>query len=160
MISRDTGCRPHEILKLRIKDIVFKNSGNHQYAEVSVNGKTGSRSISLINSIPYVKDWLDNHPQQGNANAPLICGYSKSLGRRINSITITLLYKQYKTGLFTKLLDSPNISAEEKQKIKELLRKPWNPYIRRHSALTEKLEAYGIVPKGKQISDLLTTRPI
>lgn len=26
-MSRDTGCRPHELLKLRIKDIVFKNAG-------------------------------------------------------------------------------------------------------------------------------------
>jgi integrase len=41
-ISRDTSCRPHEILKLRIKDIFFKTSGNYQYAEVLVNGKTGT----------------------------------------------------------------------------------------------------------------------
>jgi hypothetical protein len=27
---------------------------------------------------------------------------------------------------------------EDKQGIRELLKKPWNPYIRRHSALTEK----------------------
>jgi integrase len=37
-ISRDSSCRPHELLKLRIKDIVFKMSGNRQYAEVLVNG--------------------------------------------------------------------------------------------------------------------------
>jgi integrase len=49
MICRDTGCRPHEILKLKIKDVVFKTSGNNQYAEVLVNGKTGSRHIPLIN---------------------------------------------------------------------------------------------------------------
>jgi integrase/recombinase XerD len=36
MISRDTGCRPHEILKLKIKDVVFKTSWNNQYAEVLV----------------------------------------------------------------------------------------------------------------------------
>ena len=54
-VSRDTSCRPHEILKLRIKDIMFKTAGNnnYQYAEVLVNGKTGSRHIPLINSIPY-----------------------------------------------------------------------------------------------------------
>jgi integrase/recombinase XerD len=108
MISRDTGCRPHEILKLRIRDVVFKTTttveGNRQYAEVLVNGKTGSRHIPLINSIPYVKDWLDQHPQQGNLNAPLICGYSKSLGRRLSPMAITKLYERYKTGLFSKLL--------------------------------------------------------
>ena len=63
MISRDTSCRPHEILRLRIKDIVFKMAGDRQYAEVMVNGKTGSRCVPLINSIPYVKDYLDDHPQ-------------------------------------------------------------------------------------------------
>jgi integrase len=55
-VAYDTGCRPHELLKLRIKDIVFKKSETRQYAEVLVNGKTGSRHIPLINSIPYVKD--------------------------------------------------------------------------------------------------------
>src|SRR5215218_1870722 len=39
---------------------------------------------------------------------------------------------------FSKLLQDPNITPEEKMRIKELLKKPWNPYIRRHSALTEK----------------------
>jgi integrase len=85
MISRDTGCRPHEILKLRLKDITFNTTdeGEHQYAEVLVNGKTVSRHIPLIDSIPFVKDWIDEHPQQGNLNAPLICGYGKRIGRRL-----------------------------------------------------------------------------
>ena len=67
-VSRDTSCRPHEILKLRVRDIVFKTAaGNCQYAEVLVNGKTGGRYIPLINSIPYVKDYLDHeHPMSAN----------------------------------------------------------------------------------------------
>ena len=138
MISRDTSCRPHEILKLKIKDIVFKTSGNNQYAEVLVSGKTGSRHIPLINSIPYVKDWLDEHPQAGNPNATLICGFGKRLGRRIQTITLDKIYTNYKIRLFHKLLQDPNISQEDKSKINELVKKPWNPYIRRHSALTEK----------------------
>jgi hypothetical protein len=40
--------------------------------------------------------------------------------------------------VFPKLLESPGVPQEDKQKIKELLKKPWNSYIRRHSALTEK----------------------
>ena len=51
-ISRDTSGRPNEILRLKIKDVVFKTtSDNYQYAEVLVNGKTGSRSTRY--SIPY-----------------------------------------------------------------------------------------------------------
>ena len=71
MVSRDTSCRPHEILKLKVKDIVFKTSGNYQYAEVFVNGKTGIRNIPLINSIPYVKDYLDHEHPNPEIQMPL-----------------------------------------------------------------------------------------
>jgi integrase len=140
MISRDTSCRPHEILTLRIKDVNFKTVNNRQYAEVLVNGKTGTRHIPLINSLPYLKDWLEDHPHSGNPNSPLICGYKRSIGRFISSHTLNKIYHLYQKGLFTKLASKnrPDISPEEKQKIRDLLGKPWNPYIRRHSALTEK----------------------
>ena len=51
---------------------------------------------------------------------------------------IDAIYQRYKTRLFHRLLEDPNVPVEDRQKIKELLKKPWNPYIRRHSALTEK----------------------
>jgi len=44
-MSRDTGCRPHELLKLRIKDVIFKNAEDKQYAEVLLTGKTGSTQL-------------------------------------------------------------------------------------------------------------------
>jgi hypothetical protein len=47
-MARDLSARPHETLNLKINDIVFKSVGNKQYAEVLVNGKTGSRHIPLI----------------------------------------------------------------------------------------------------------------
>jgi integrase len=59
-ISRDLSCRPHEILKLKIRDLSFKSVGTAQYVEVVVNGKTGTRPIPIINSIPYLKDYLDH----------------------------------------------------------------------------------------------------
>jgi integrase len=138
-MSRDTGCRPHELLKLRIKEVVFKTTGNRQYAEVLVNGKTGSRSIPLIDSIPYIKEYLvHGHPQSSNPNSILLCGNRKSLGRILNISSLARIYEKYKCRLFPKLLSDPNVSSEDKLKIKELLKKPWNPYVRRHSALTEK----------------------
>jgi integrase len=42
-VDMETACRPEEILKLKIKDIVFKTTGTKQYAQVFVNGKTGTR---------------------------------------------------------------------------------------------------------------------
>jgi integrase len=138
-MSWDTGCRPHELLKLRIKDITFKSAGNRQYAEILVNGKTGPRHIPLIDSIPYVKDYLDHeHPQPANPNAIFLCGNGKSLGRVLGIVSLYRIYKDYRTDFFPKLLVDPNVQPEDKQRIRELLKKPWNPYIRRHSSLTEK----------------------
>jgi integrase len=138
MIARDTSCRPSEILELRIKDLVFKMTGeNRQYAEIVVNGKTGTRAIPLINSIPRIKDLLDSHPQKNNSNAYLIQSESM-FGRRISIHALNLVYKKYKEVLFPSLLRDPLLDSDDKAKIKELLKKPWNPYIRRHSALTEK----------------------
>jgi integrase len=137
-IARDSSCRPHELLALKIKDVVFKLAGDRQYAEVLVNGKTGQRHIPLINSIPYLKDWLDDHPQSANPNAFLICGFDKSLGAQIEENTMNHVYSRYKSKIFPKLLEDRNIPTEDKEKIRELLKKRWNPYVRRHSALTEK----------------------
>jgi hypothetical protein len=41
--------------------------------------------------------------------------------------------------IFLNYLITPNISPEDKQKIRELLKKPWNPYVvGRHASLTQK----------------------
>jgi integrase len=139
-MSRDLSARPHEILNLKIKDVVFKNANGYQYAEVLVNGKTGSRHIPLIQSIPYIKDWLANHPSRNNPKSPLFVGLARqNMGRRqltINGLYQT--YQYYKEEFFPKLVEDPMISNEDKEKIKTLVTKPFNPYIRRHSALTEK----------------------
>jgi len=116
---------------MRIKHIVFKLAGDRQYAEVQVNGKTGQPFLPLINSIPYLKDWLADHPQPGNPDAILICGYGKSLGRSIRIESLNHIYQSYKKEIFPKLLQNPNVSAEDKAAIREVLKKPWNPYIRR-----------------------------
>ncbi len=192
-MSRDSAARPHELLKLRVKDVVFKLAPDEkQYAEILVNGKTGTRCIPLIDSIPYIKDWINQHPRSGNSNAILLCGFGKSLNQMIDERSLAKIYKRYKEKFFPKLLENPSVLPEDKQKIRELLKKPWNPYIRRHSSLTEKstilkehtlrqfagwspgpnmhlkylhyfgnesndsiLEAYGIISKGKHVSEAL-----
>ncbi|MGB8935416.1 MAG: hypothetical protein WCC17_09970 [Candidatus Nitrosopolaris sp.] len=111
---------------------------NKQYAEVLVNGKTGTRYIPLIQSIPYIKDWLSNHPNRNNPNSPLFLGLGRnSWGRQLTIIGLYQVYKYYKEEFFPKLLKDDTISNEDKEKIKCLLVKPFNPYVRRHSALTE-----------------------
>ncbi len=138
-VSRDLSARPHEILSLKNKDIIIKIIGTKQYAEVLVNGKTGSRHLPLIDSLPYIKQWLDSHPQRNNPEAHFICSLNrKTFAQQMNLGGLQYIYTHYKDQYFPKLLKDPTLPTEDKQHIKELLRKPWNPYIRRHSSLTQK----------------------
>jgi integrase len=137
-VSRDLSCRPHEILKLKIKDVVFKTIRTSQYAEVVVNGKTGTRPIPLINSLPYLKDWIDDHPQRTNPNAYLFCGLKKNFGRALTRSALYSVYMHYREEMFPRLLQDTSVPTADKETIKELLKKPWNPYIQRHNSLTEK----------------------
>ncbi|MFL6323623.1 MAG: hypothetical protein ACJ72C_02520, partial [Nitrososphaeraceae archaeon] len=63
--------------------------------------------------------------------------YNK-VGKQLTINGLYAIYKGYKERFFPKLLDDATISNEDKEKIKGLLSKPFDPYIRRHSALTEK----------------------
>ena len=129
-IARDSSCRPSEILNLKIRDLYFKTSGSNQYAEVVVNGKTGNRSIPLFASLPYVKDWIDNHPQGRNPNAFLIPSLDRKhrkFGNKMKEHSLNIIYRNYKLEFFPTLLDDPKVVPEDKKKIRERLRKPWNP---------------------------------
>jgi integrase len=141
MMSRDLSARPHEILGLKIKDVVFKTNGTQQYAEVLVNGKTGTRHIPLFSSVPYIKEWIDSHPQRNNKNTYLIPSLGrrvKNFGNKLGSLSLNIIYRNYKLNFFPSLLKDPKVPEEDKDKINNLLQKPFNPYIRRHSSLTEK----------------------
>jgi integrase len=148
-VSRDTSCRPSEILNLRIKDIVFEvttDGSNKQYAKATVNGKTGTRNVAIINAIPYVKEWINiHHPQRRNSNAffiPTLDKRYKRFGYKMSSMSLNHIYRNYRYNFFPKLLERKGeaLPEEDRQKIQKLLRKPWNPYIRRHTALTQKAQ--------------------
>lgn len=177
-MARDTSARPHELLKLKIRDIVFKMSPTGvQYAELVVSGKTTQRPLPLINSLPYVKDWLAEHPMRGNPDAPLFVNMTgKNRGKPMTEQNLYVIYQhQYRDGIHTKqrdvpgyfqrLLKDPSIMPEEKYRIEELLKKPWNPYVRRHTALTEKapilsrpmLEQHGGWKPGPRCQDATCT---
>jgi integrase len=134
----DTSCRPNELLTLKIKDIVFKTSGDRQYAEVLVNGKTGSRVIPLFNSIPFLKDWIEDHPHGRNTSSILFCGLGKRMGRQLSRYAIYDIYDHYRNKVFPSLLEDANVPKEDKGQLSKLLKKPFNPYILRHSTLTQK----------------------
>lgn len=64
----DAGLRGGEFTSLTVGDI-----SDHPYGlQVTVDGKQGRRTITLIPSVPYVNKWLDAHPADRNdGDAPL-----------------------------------------------------------------------------------------
>src|SRR5215831_8125286 len=112
----DTGASPHELLGLRIKDVEFiEGEGNGRYAKIVVNGKTGQRLLPLIDSIPYVTQWISEHPERDNGEAFLLFN-SQNPDKAIQVDTMHKAYTRYKKH-FTKLL-SRDIPEEDKKKIK------------------------------------------
>ena len=58
--------------------------------------------------------------------------------KKLETHSLNVLYSTMKNKLFPRLLEDPNIPHADKQKLKELLQKPINPYLRRHIGITEK----------------------
>ncbi|MDN5845608.1 MAG: hypothetical protein L0H53_04965 [Candidatus Nitrosocosmicus sp.] len=120
---------------------------------MTVNGKTGSRTLPLIDSIPYLKEWLLAHPYGNRQDSWLFVSLSdKNLSSNKNErnstkpitmsqLSVNGLLKRYKiqyNNLFQKLLEDKNVPEVDKSLIRNILTKLLNLYILRHSALTEK----------------------
>lgn len=141
--SLDTSARPHELLALKVGDVKVKHATEHTYAEVEVGrgGKTKSRTVPLILSLPYFKALLAVHPEPNNPHAFIFRSHNlRSRYRNVplRGTSLAGLYGELKKKHFPKLLERPDVPPEDKARIRELLQKPWNPYIRRHTSLTEK----------------------
>lgn len=70
----ETAGRAHEILSLTISDVRFTDYG----ADIRIpdKTKTGSREIPIIDSVPYIKAWLNIHPDP-KPNNPLIVSFNR-----------------------------------------------------------------------------------
>jgi integrase len=140
-MAMDTSCRPHELLGLKIKDIEFSFSddGKH-YALVRIkHGKTGPRTVPLIDSLPYLKEWIQQeHPTSSNSDSWLFVSTGNNHGSQLTYEGLVNRYDYFKKKYFPSLLSDPTIPDPDKSIIRNLLTKPFNPYVLRHSSLTEK----------------------
>ncbi|MBU2576537.1 MAG: site-specific integrase [Nanoarchaeota archaeon] len=64
-VLAESGCRIGEIGTLKIKNMSFEQYGTR----LTVNGKTGMRKILVINSTPYLQEWINHHPDNENPEA-------------------------------------------------------------------------------------------
>jgi len=113
-VCYDSACRATELLSLKIKHVSFDDYG----AVIMVDGKTGQRRIRLINSVPDLKIWLNQHPFKDNPEAPLWIDVSrKSYGKGL-----------YWSGLYQKVRTLAKRAG---------IKKKVYPHLFRHSRLTE-----------------------
>ncbi|HEX5186311.1 MAG TPA: tyrosine-type recombinase/integrase, partial [Nitrososphaeraceae archaeon] len=140
-MAMDTSFRPHELLGLKIKDIEFSISDDgKQYALVRIKqGKTGPRTVPLIDSLPYLKEWIQQeHPTSSNTDSWLFVSTGNNHGSQLTYEGLVNRYDYFKKKYFPKILTDPTIPDPDKSIIKNLITKPFNPYVLRHSSLTEK----------------------
>ena len=64
----ETGARIGELIDLTVGDIEDRDHGK----KVVIDGKTGSRRLPLVESVPYLNKWLSEHPEP-EPDAPLWC---------------------------------------------------------------------------------------
>lgn len=68
-VAFDSGARSGELLDLRVGDVTDHSHG----LQITVDGKKGQRTITLITAVPYLNRWLDDHPRGNESTAPLWC---------------------------------------------------------------------------------------
>jgi integrase/recombinase XerD len=83
------GLRVGEIGGLRVKDVVFEENGVRVHVQT---GKTGARSILVVEPEPYLRVWMRNHPQGDDVEAPLWIDFQ--YGKPIRYDTIRQMIKR------------------------------------------------------------------
>ena len=109
----ESGARIGEVMNIRLKD--FKPA--EAWADVTLFGKTGERTIAVISSAPAINNWINHHPTKNDIESFLFCSLNRST-----------MGKQPGYWYFNKLL------REAKKRVD--LKKPVNPHHFRHSRAT------------------------
>jgi site-specific recombinase XerD len=65
----ESGTRIGEFTGMKVGDLADDRHGK----KITVNGKTGKRTLLLVESVPYLNKWLEHYPTKANANSPLWC---------------------------------------------------------------------------------------
>ncbi len=129
----DLDARPHEITLLKLKHVRLKEK--YGEGEIPFTAKTGSGPILLTFSFPYIRDWLNEHPDKDNGEARLIC--KRKDGTPIQTRFIYDIMLRLRDRIKRLVISGSITDEREKERLEYLLNtKKWNPYCIRHSAIT------------------------
>ena len=91
MTQYDGAMRLGEMLSIQLKHIEFDEHG----LRVTITGKTGTRKIRLIDSVPYLRDWLNYHPFKNDKDSYLFINL-KTYGRKLKDNGIAQVLRRAK----------------------------------------------------------------
>lgn len=108
----DTGARIGEIGSMTINSVNFEDQGTI----VDLSGKTGKRSAFIIESTPFLNNWINLHPFKDDPNAPLWISMNQDPKYKYKPLSYRMYYKLF-----------------ERAFIKAKIKKKFNPHLFRHS---------------------------
>ncbi len=106
----ETGARIGELIDVTVGDIEDRKHGK----KIVIDGKTGSRRLPLVESVPYLNHWLNKHPNP-EKEAPLWCKIQQG------SPDDQLGYRYIREKILKRSMNDADID------------KPSNPHHYRHS---------------------------
>jgi integrase len=90
ILNYETAARINETRHIRIEDI----TQYEQYASVFIGvSKTQQRNLPIIQSIPYINQWLNNHPLRQNKKAYLFIGKYHGSYQQYSTPGLYLIFK-------------------------------------------------------------------
>lgn len=115
-VAWDAGPRSGELQELTIGDVYDREIGK----EIRVDGKTGPREVSITNAVPYLQQWLNQHPGGDDPDAPLWSKLKQSEG-----ISYRLFRDVFENAAARVGLEKPNDPTNfRKSSISDLASKP------------------------------------
>lgn len=109
----ELGPEANELLALKVGNVLPDEYG----AKVTLEGTGGVRTLRIVDSLPYIQEWLRRHPSKHDKTAPL---WTVKKGPRLTAMSYSTLYRMLK-----KLHRITGI------------KKPFSPKWWRHACLTK-----------------------
>jgi integrase len=147
-MARDTACRPHELLALKLRDVDQEIKVNpetgQEYARVWIPPYTKKKKLRkpfpMVYSIKNYRLWRQQHPESRNPDAPIFMSREWSAKYKQDAspaISVDSLRQDMKRlqQYFKGLKRRSDIPQADKVKIDKLLGRKWNPYVLRQSAI-------------------------
>jgi len=88
----ESACRISEWLGIKMGNIMVDDHG----IKINVSGKTGERTVRLIDTVPYLQPWIEDHPYNKDPDSPLFISLASNYyGQRLWPSSVVSILRTY-----------------------------------------------------------------